>query len=122
KTFGRIDDKSDSYYDAAERKVVEKVKDLVDQLREVGPRFHVEVLDSNEEHLADRLQALTQGRPELRQAIDAAPESSLFFYSKEADGKGHVQRLSFSDFYLIDKTASQTDRGGQGNLVLRYQG
>src|SRR5262249_3150878 len=41
KTFGRLSDKPDATDFAAERKVVEKVYDLVDQLREFGPQFKV---------------------------------------------------------------------------------
>src|SRR5262249_4862093 len=41
KTFGRLSEKPDNYDYAAERKVVEKVQDLVDLFREFGPQFHV---------------------------------------------------------------------------------
>src|SRR5438105_1219406 len=78
---------------AAERKVVEKVRDLVDQLRELGPRFKVTVLDVEEEGYEDRLAALTRDAPELRAAIDAAPENSIFFHAA-----GRVQRMSFGEF------------------------
>src|SRR5207244_2748696 len=47
-TFGQAE-KPDSYDAAAERKVVEKVRDLVDQFQELGPRFQVDVLDVQEE-------------------------------------------------------------------------
>ncbi len=119
KTFGTLSDKPDRFDYAAERKVVEKVKDLVEQLREAGPQFRVEVLDVEEEKYDDRLAALTEGAPELRQAIDVTPENSLFFYARTGKGHAHVQRLGFNDFYLLDKTASQD---GRGNLVLRAQG
>ncbi len=119
KTFGSLSDKPDRYDYAAERKVVEKVKDLVDQLREVGPQFRVEVLDVEEERFDKRLDELAAEAPELRKAIDATPENSLFFYAKGDKGAGRVQRLGFNDFYLLDKTASQE---GRGNLVLRSQG
>src|SRR6516165_861944 len=49
KTFGQMNDKPDAYDYAAERKVVEKVNDLVEQFREFGPQFHVHVLDVEEE-------------------------------------------------------------------------
>lgn len=118
KTLGALSDKPDRYDYAAERKVVERVKDLVEQLREAGPRFNVQVLDVEEEKFDDKLAALTAETPELRKAIDATPENSLFFYAKSGQSPGRVQRLGFNDFYLLDKSASQE---GQGNLVLRYQ-
>ncbi|HEX5271412.1 MAG TPA: hypothetical protein VFW33_13025, partial [Gemmataceae bacterium] len=103
-------EKRDRYESAAERKVVEKVEDLVEQFREFGPQFKVVVLDSQEEEFDARRQALPE---ELRQAIDKAPEDSIFF---AANGK--VQRMSFNDFYALDRVGSE-DRG---NLVLRYYG
>ncbi len=115
KTFGQITDKPDAYDLAAERKVVEKVKDLVEQFREFGSQFRVEVLDVEDEHFGDRVNGLTENRPELREAIEKAPENSIFFCSTE--GKG-VQALSFNDFYQLDKTASRE----QNNLVLLSQG
>src|SRR5437870_621300 len=39
KTFGLSNDKPDAYDFAAERKVVEKINDLVEQFRELGRRF-----------------------------------------------------------------------------------
>lgn len=113
KTLGFLSDKPDRYDYAAERKVVEKVEDLVEQFREFGPRFKVIVLDAREDDFDVKLAALPE---ELRQAIDKAPENSIFFH---ADGK--VQRLGFNDFYALDKTASQEAEGGRGNLVLRQQ-
>ena len=114
---------------AAERKVVEKVKDLADLLREVGPQLRVEVLDNEDENYEDRLNRLSDGVPELRRAVDAAPENSLFFFARSRDGGGgpgplvgRVQRLAFNDFYLLDKAASVEADGGRGNLILRYQG
>jgi hypothetical protein len=60
KTFGQNkDEKPDAFDGAAERKVIEKVKDLVDQFREFGPRFKVEVLDVDEENFNDRIEAVT---------------------------------------------------------------
>lgn len=117
KTFGQLADKPDAYDYAAERKVVEKINDLVEQFRELGPQFRVVELDVEEEGYNDKLAALTRDSPALRKAIDAAPENSIFFL---ADGK--VQRLSFNDFYQLDKTASQEANGGRGNLVLLDQG
>lgn len=120
KTAGSLSDKPDALDFAAERKVVEKVRDLVDQLRELGPRFQVTVLDVEEEGYQDRLDALTRDAPELRAAIDTAPENSILFAA------GHrVQRMSFGEFYLLDKTASQKTENGKKkvtNLVLIPQG
>jgi hypothetical protein len=117
KTFGILNDKPDAYDYAAERKVVEKVKDLVEQFREFGPQFHVVVLDVEEEGYNDKLARLTENAKELRDAIDSAPENSIFFHAG-----GRVQRLSFNDFYQLDKTASKEADGGRGNLVLLNQG
>jgi hypothetical protein len=103
----------DRYDFAAERKVVEKVKDLVQQLREIGPRFRVETLDVEEGGYDDKLDRLTKDAPELRQAIEAAPDNTLFFQSK-----GHVQSMSFDEFYRLEKVDSRE----AGNLVLGYAG
>jgi hypothetical protein len=104
-------EKRDRYESAAERKVIEKVDDLVEQFREFGGKFKVVVLDSQEEDFDTQRQALPE---ELRQAIDKAPEDSIFF---AAGGK--VQRMSFNEFYALDRVASEE---GRGNLVLRYHG
>jgi hypothetical protein len=108
KTAGTLSDKPDAFDGAAERKVVEKVLDLVGQLREFGPRFNVAVLDVQDEGYERQLKALTGTRPGLAEAIAAAPENSLFFY---ADGRPAsrpaVARMSFTDFYQLDKTASK---------------
>jgi hypothetical protein len=115
KTFGRLSDKPDAYDYAAERKVVEKVQDLVEQFREFGPQFRVEVLDIESEGYEAKLEALTQDAPALRAALNSAPENSIFFHArrefgKKADGKPdireNVQRLSFNEFYQLDKTDS----------------
>jgi hypothetical protein len=117
KTFGALTDKPDRYDYAAERKVVEKVKDLVAQLREVGPQLRVEVLDVEEEGFDDKLKRLTKDAPELARAIADAPDNSIFIRS------GHdVQRLSFNEFYQLDKVASKNANTGRGNLVLLGQG
>src|SRR5262249_14262062 len=109
-----LTDKPDRYDYAAERKVVEKVKDLAALLREVGPRLRVEVLDVEEEGYEDKLDRLTAGAPELRKAIEAAPENAIFIR-----GGKHVQQLSFNELYQLDKVAS---REGRGNLVMLGQG
>lgn len=84
---------------AAELKVVEKVNDLVEQLRELGPRFRVTVLDKQDEYYADKIDQLP---PALRKALKSVPEDSIFFHAN-----GRVRRMSFADFYRIDKTASR---------------
>jgi hypothetical protein len=113
KTFGSLTDKPDRYDYAAERKVVEKVRDLVDLLREVGPALRVEVLDVEEEDFDRRLDALTRDNPTLRKAIDEVPENSIFISA----GK-HVQQMSFNEFYQLDREASKKSQ----NLVLLGQG
>jgi hypothetical protein len=122
KTFGDLSDKPDRFDIAAERKVVEKVYDLVEQVREFGPQFRVVVLDVEEEGYDDKLNDLTKNAPELRKAIDTAPENSIFFLaSRDSESKPTIQRLSFNAFYQLDKTASRDDNDKHGNLVLRHQ-
>jgi hypothetical protein len=101
----------DSFDLAAERVVVEKVKDVVDLFREVGPQFKIAVLDVAERDFADQLKALES--EELQEAIRAAPQSSIFICS----GK-QVQRMSFSEFYRLDRSTSLE----RDNLVLRSVG
>jgi hypothetical protein len=115
--LGQLGDKPDNYDSAAERKVVEKVKDLVDQFQEMGPQFEVTVLDVQEEGYQDKLDELTRNDKELRSAIDEAPDNTIFF---SANGK--VTRLGFHDIYQLDKQSSQEANDGRGNLVLLYQG
>ncbi len=114
---GGGDARPDRYDFAAERKVVEKVKDLVQELRETGPRFRVETLDVEEQGFDDKLKGLTKDSPELLHAVESAPESALFFRSK-----GGVQSMSFNDFDRLEKVASREADGGRGNLVLAYAG
>lgn len=117
KTAGSLSGKPDSYDYAAERKVVEKVTDLVDRFRELGGRFRVVVLDVEDEGYERQLADLTKDAPELKAAIDAAPDNSVFF-----SANGRVQRLAFDDLLPLDKTASKAADGGRGNLVLLPQG
>ncbi len=122
KTFGQLSAKPDRYDYAAERKIIEKIRDLVDQFRELGPRFRVTILDVEQEGFDDQLKALTENKPALLHAIQNAPENSIFFYANE-----RVQRLSFNDFYQLDKTASRqanpnSEGKARGNLILRPQG
>jgi hypothetical protein len=127
-SFGQPGEKSDNYDAAAERQIVEKVKDLVEEFRELGPRFRVEVLDIQDEGYQDKLAALKKEAPALGNAIESAPENSIFFYSRAdsapgaPENSGAVQRLSFHDIYHLDKQASRQADGGRGNLVLRSQG
>lgn len=126
KTFGRLSDRPDRYDYAAEKKVAEKVKDLVQQLREFGPQFKVVELDVEEEDFDKKYEDLTRpkGQPprdDLRKALDDTPENSIFFYSyDEGAKKSSVQRLSFNAFYQLDKTSSKEDNDHVGNLVLRH--
>ena len=117
KTFGTLTDKRDSYTSEAERVVTEKVKDLVDLFREFGPRFNVVVLDTEAFGYDHTLANLTKDAPELKTAIDIAPENSIFFHANK-----RVQRLSFNEFLQLDKTASKEAEGGRGNLVILPQG
>jgi hypothetical protein len=115
--FGTLTDERDPYTKAAEEKVTEKVKDLVDQFREFGPQFHVTVLDSEAFGYQGELDGLTRGAPELKDAIRAAPENSIFFHANR-----RVQRLAFNEFLQLDKTASREADDGRANLVLLPQG
>jgi hypothetical protein len=117
KTLGQLSDKPDAYDYAAERKVVEKVRDFIDQFRELGRQFNVVILDVEEEGYSEKLAALTAGAPELRQAIDSTGENSIFFYNQH-----QVQRLGFHDVFQLDKQSSQEAGSGKGNLVLLDQG
>jgi hypothetical protein len=115
--FGQLAEKQDNYGAAAARKIVAKVRDNVEQFQDLGPRFRVEVLDIQEDDYQDKLKALKTEAPKLAEAIEQAPEDSIFFY---ADGR--VQRLAFHDIYQLDRKASQEANDGRGNLVLKYQG
>jgi len=135
KPAGVLSDKPDAYDHAAERKVVEKVKDLVGQLREFGPQFNVVTLNVEDEYYERDVRELSRKRPGLADAISNAPENSIFFYADEkvykaprADAErlpptttlpdpddsakslvyqAPVTRLGFADFYRLDKTGSR---------------
>jgi len=83
KPAGLLTDQADAYDNAAEAKVVEKVNDLVGQLREFGPRFNVVVLDTKDTGYDRALRDLTRRRPGLAEALGKAPENSIFFYADE---------------------------------------
>jgi hypothetical protein len=100
---------------AAQRKIIEKVKDLVEQFQDIGPRFHVHILDMKDDNYDDKLREIRSMSDELADAILSAPENSVFFYSKDSK---NVQRLSFSDIYQVDTQSSIEKK----NLVLQYQG
>jgi len=115
--FGSLSDDRDSFTRGAEEKVTEKIKDLVDLFREFGPRFNVEVLDTEAFGYRKRVAELTADAPELKAAIEAAPENSILFHANK-----RVQRLAFNEFLQLDKTGSDAANGGRGNLVLLPQG
>jgi hypothetical protein len=122
RTFGQFTKKPDQFESAAAAKIVEKVRDLADRLRAIGPQLQVELLDVDQEGYEKSLDALTRDAPQLRKAIDAAQENSLFFFARGEDGRENIQQFSFNDFYLLDKTASQGDGESGRNLVLLSQG
>jgi hypothetical protein len=127
KTFGALTDKPDRFDYAAERKVVEKLKDLVALLREVGPQLSVEELDVEQEGFDDKLKKLTEHAPELRKAIENAPENSIFISNRagldhESQTPEYVQQMSFNELYQLDKEKSREDNHERGNLVLLGQG
>jgi hypothetical protein len=117
RTFGLASDLRDSYASESEAKVAEKVQDLVDQFREFGPRFNVVILDTEKFGYESQVNDLTQDAPELKAAIDAAPENSILFHANK-----RVQRLGFNEFLQLDRTASREANDGRGNLVLLLQG
>lgn len=119
RVFPGISDKPDRYDLAAERKILEKVRDLVDLVRrESGATLRVVELDVEDEGYDRRLDEVTKNAPKLRQAIEQAPESSLFFHAGLAKGREQVQRLGFREFLRLDKKTSEQE----GNLVLLPQG
>lgn len=159
KTFGRLSTKPDVYDYDAERQVISKVRDVVDQFRQFGPQFKVITLDVEAIGYDGLLKNVTATRPGLSEAIAAAPENSIFFYPEDrvelitqaeatqrlADGRkihtlpsvgtkpgvlsfeGNIPRMSFNEFYQLDKTASKAanpdeNNNPRGNLVLRPQG
>ena len=111
------DNKLAHFQAAAQRKIVEKVKDLAEEFQELGPRFHVEVLDIQDEDFEPKLKEIKDRSPALAEAIDKAPANSIFFFSQ-----GRVQRLGFSDIYQLDSEASVAANDNKGNLILNYQG
>jgi hypothetical protein len=117
KTFGTLTDKPDRYDYAAERKVVEKIKDLAEQLGHIGPQLNVEVLDIEDEKYEKQLAELTADSPALKQAIESAAENSIFIQSGS-----YLRQMSFNEFYQLDKVASREANEGRGNLVLLAQG
>jgi hypothetical protein len=115
-SFGqRAEYKQDKYDFAAQRKIVEKVKDLAEQFKDFGPKFHVTVLDVQDDYYQEKLDKIRKLSPDLAAAIEKAPENSIFFYAKEHN---QIQRLSFNDIYQLDKESSIDGN----NLVLKYQG
>lgn len=124
--------KRNAYDHAAEQKIVEKVQDLVDLFRELGPRFEVEVLDVNErvDWGSESKTAESTGRERgyqaklaklpkpLRDALDQTTENCIFFYNPDSQTDVQIQRLSLSDFYRLDRERSRKE----SNLVLLSQG
>jgi len=117
KMFGRFADKSDRYDKAAERKVVEKVKDLVELLRDVGPQFRVVVLDVEDEDYEEKLAEQAEKFPRLKDVVNSARENSIFFCAGD-----QIQRMDFNEFYQLDKSGSRQEVNGRRNLVLLSQG
>src|SRR5437763_1363119 len=134
------DNRDDHLASAAEKVVINKVRELADELRDFGPQFHVVVLDTREEDYPDKLEKVTKSRPGLARVLENAPPgNSIFFYAppdqrtekdqpdngkvgeKEAEG-AHIQRLSFEDFYQLDRARSKKADNDRGNLVLLNKG
>ncbi|MCS7045527.1 MAG: hypothetical protein NZO58_04135, partial [Gemmataceae bacterium] len=113
----RGESKEDKYDLAAHKKIVEKIQDLAELFQDLGARFRVVLLDIQNDNFDAMLRQLKKDKPALAEAIEKAPENSIFFHAN-----GKVQRLAFHDVYQIDKKASAEDNNGLGNLVLNYQG
>lgn len=120
RVFPGVSDKPDRFDLAAERKILEKVRDLVDLVREASGRsLRVLELDVENEDHERKLKKLAEQNPALGQAIDQAPESSIFFHARRGgSGRELVQRLGFNEFLRLDKVASEENE----NLVLLPQG
>src|SRR5207253_6772267 len=74
--------RADPYAVAADKKIIEKVRDLVEQFQELGPRFRVQNLDIDEfEQYDESLAKIREDSPALGAAIASSPENSIFFYS-----------------------------------------
>ena len=114
----RRKDLADRKYDvAADKKIVEKVKDFVELFQDLGPRFHVRVLDILDDNFDAKFEELEKSSPTLAEAIEEAEENTIFFHAG-----GKVQWLAFRNVFQIDRQASQADNDGKGNLVLNFQG
>jgi hypothetical protein len=116
-SFGqRSRNEQDEYDFAAQAKIVEKVKDLAEAFGDLGPRFHVQILDVKDRNNKKKIEAIgAELSEDLAKAIRKAPENSVFLFSRE---KKRFQRISFSDIYQLDKQGSiESD-----NLVLKFQG
>src|SRR5262249_51295414 len=59
------DNKLAHFQAAAQRKIVEKVKDLAEEFQELGPRFHVEVLNIQDEDFEPKLKEIKKKSPAL---------------------------------------------------------
>ena len=111
-SFGQLAAKPDNYDAAAERKIVDKVKDLVEQFQELGPRFRVEVLDIQDESFQDKVAAIKKEMPALAEAChrSARPRTASF-----STPTARSSELGFHDIYQLDKESSRQANGGQGN-------
>src|SRR5262249_12553722 len=90
-SFGqRVELRQDDYDQAAEKVIVEKVKDLARQFEEMGPRFHVQILDTQRKDANERKEKIKKLSPDLADAIEKAPEDSIFFFDKDTK---QIQRL-----------------------------
>jgi hypothetical protein len=133
--------RDDNLAAAAEKIVITKVRELADELRDFGPQFQVIVLDTREEDFPDKLKKVTRRRPGLTAAIENAPPgNNIYFYAPpdrrsespsstvgdkqaEAGAEGaRIQRISFEDFYQLDRTRSKGTDKDRGNLVLLNKG
>ena len=98
----------------AQRKIIErKVRDMAEQFGDVGPRFHVHLLDIEDDNFEDKMAEFHKMSEELHDALWSAPENSVFFFSRS---QNQTQRLSFSEICQVDIQSSLEKKGSGAEL------
>jgi hypothetical protein len=121
-----VEDGGEDYAAISGAVVVEKVRDLADELRLAGAKkLKIVLLDARTREFRDKLSELTSKEPKLLEAIESAPGNSIIFYTSTGEGDrklSYVQRIGFDDFRQLDLTLSKEADQGKGNLVLLDKG
>lgn len=119
KLFGKTSSLPDPQELAAEQKITEKVLDLVDQFRVIGPQFEVITLSTREDFDA-QYAAATRLRPGLAEALASAPDNSILFY---ADDRVKTVTQSEADKLLASgrKVSVSPNPSGEGQSLV-YEG